>query len=313
MAIRKPRKGEWLLLPDKTVAVVDGRWSDTSKPGMWLKTRTGNFISVAIDGNYQVFDGKPTHTAVFRRNIWFGGFSSDEMTREVIMVGEASQHIIILIDIKTMRLDHVFLDEIALTCTKYPLVIEFFEGNGIPDLSIPAGKVVWAQFDGLPKIFSPDTYYLHLGTIHDWRERRKKQALLKDIIRCHLGHFNFEMTLYDALQAAGADLRLDIQSQTVQWAVKARSAEERLGASTGVITWRTWGDVRMDIYKWRTALKMGFEMEPPPYLDFWCEYVITYELTGMLDSEEMQGIVQRYKDTKSTHFNGRPFGKKEVV
>ena len=58
---------------------------------------------------------------------------------------------------------------------------------------------------------------------------------------------------------------------------------------------------------------MGFQMEIPPLHDFWCDYVVQYELLPMLDTSELKEVVERYQATKTTHFNGQPFGMKEAT
>ena len=294
-ATRQPRRGEWVMLDDGSIGETEAISRQSVYPTLWLKPKFGQAFPTPLRKPYDFVNLTEigvTHRFTFTRNIYFRGFSAHEMTRDVILLAwHFHSEVAVVVDAKTMRRDSVLMTDVSeVVHLKYPIAVEAFDyqGTEYPQLGILKGqRVVSGKCGGFE--FGGPTDFYSISRNERWSAREYKQHLATwdEIERCYGGLLPLNIAIYDAMKPHGLDERQrGLWRQDVQWALKCREAEARLGASTGIINYWNWGEERMKVWEFT---KGG---ERPEHMDFWIEYTRKYGLVDMLDNSELQWIVK---------------------
>ena len=114
MIDRDVQVGDTVLMGDRTVGIVEGTSYASVYPTMWLKTCNGSVPWQIHRKDYLILE-PPTHIASFKRNIYFGGFSWDDLVRKIILLENRKDIIYIMVDVENMRWDSVLTEDVTLT------------------------------------------------------------------------------------------------------------------------------------------------------------------------------------------------------
>jgi hypothetical protein len=298
---RLPKRGDWLLLPSGSVVQYLTKGSSGYRTTLWVKGKNGVEFpyGVAKPYDFTILDNAPTHQIALKRNLYFGGFSMDEMTRTIIFIERpgGNSPIITAVDFKLKQRDSILLDDVAeFKPMKYPIIATAFDHDGVPEAKIPPGRIIEAHCGSFRFFFPDEPYHEEFEHPHhggDARYYKAKLAEWREIQSHYLGFIPFCFALYDAMRPLGLEEFSPLWPVAFQWALRCRMAEERIGQSEGLINYLNWGDVRMELYSWISAKKQFPQIaaKPPTLGNAWVEYTRTYGLESTLDTDEWRRLV----------------------